>query len=999
LGAGKLCLRVPLGREESLSTTDAYELFDPAKPCGAVLPANTVRDEFTLVAFGALVQERPEGSGTVQFDPAVIPRDVVNSDLVHHLREEVFHGVPQDFWIKIVKGGFSLAPKWDEPIKSKLPPYADPKVVKQVTIRDVGKFLSEPAVKLNGEMHEVDLTRDNVRNLVEFGDATVLVGKGTKETLVRVKAAENHGAPAAGGGQSDVVKVDDLYGFLASRELAMGGERVRSVELTSDNVRDLTAGAVTRVEVGSGQHTTGVYVQAGGGFGASTPGAVGGTGMATNLATAPGVGTASYRVMMLDSSQTADRPASAKAVDDAISESYLPKFELVLYLPYRQTWELLGYSRGELLNSIPLAPQEETTIEIFSWDRRRTEQEDVRTAEQEGTLDVTFTDKDTLETLKEMAKTSDWKFNASGNVSVPIKAVKVGVGAGLNTSEEVKSLGRHTHQAISEATQKASQRVKTTRQTKVVESEEVGREEKVTRKLKNPNMCRSLTLDYFEVLGNYRLTQALALDEARLCVLTPTSLSDQVDRNFIICHEGVLKESILSRAYLRGFDAARELAARDEYCDVKCAAPCPCDAAQPVAPVASTEAGGAAAQQDPVEIAAEGVRGAVRALRSSIQALENTVPDEICKLANDLAAWFRYTGIDFIHPMSASEKKAYEDKWTDAKAAYHRWLYRKAAMEWLVPRFWSAAVDFRKDSDETPARLERLLLAADPQVLDALNLATLGIRATGKAIDILSEVLSKRCVNLKPLIDNVAFDGSDFDAAFRQARNAFEGYRTAAADASAPGSNAAGNNGKTAAPNSRAPTVPMPDFPPREVAEAKVAERALICHIKANEAYYREAIWKRLDPGDRLRFLSLLGEIPAYVDNEVLGFVGDRAAMPVRIDDQPQLKSWFKNNVLDNKALADARPPYTVTLPTRGVAMESRLGACDGCEDFIVEHRKLDLALVGAEVASAQERAKQEALETERYGQRLKQPSPLLDDPDPNEQSAIRVTLQKEGES
>jgi uncharacterized repeat protein (TIGR01451 family) len=52
---------------------------------------------------------------------------------------------------------------------------------------------------------------------------------------------------------------------------------------------------------------------------------------------------------------------------------------------------------------------------------------------------------------------------------------------------------------------------------------------------------------------------------------------------------GVLKEAILSRAYLPGFDAARELAARDEYCDVKCAAPCPCDAAQPVPPIASAE--------------------------------------------------------------------------------------------------------------------------------------------------------------------------------------------------------------------------------------------------------------------------------------------------------------------------------------------------------------------------------------------------------------------------
>jgi hypothetical protein len=979
---------------------ESYELFDPAKPCGSVLPANTVKDAFTLVAFAALVQERPQGgSGRVEFDPAVIPRDVVNAELVQHLREEIFRGVPKDFWLKVVKGGFSLAPKWDEPIKSELPPSANPKVVKQVTIKDVGKFLSERAVKLNGATRQVELTRDNVRELVEVGESTVLVGKGAGETLVRLKTAEANGAPVTRHGEGDVVQVDDLYTFLADPELTIGAGRVQSVELTADNVRELTAGAVTRVETGSSQHTTGVYIKAGEPFGTPTAGAAGGVVMNSG-APAAEVGTATYRAVMADSKETMDRPPSAKAIDDAISQSYLAKFELVLYLPYRQTWELLGYSRGELLNSLPLAPQEETTIEIFSWDRRRTEQEDVRTAEQEGTLEVAFTDKDTLETVKELAKTTDWKFNANGNVNVPIKAVKVGISAGLNTSEELKRLGRTTHQAISEATTKASSRVKTSRQTKVVESEEVGREDRVTRKLKNPNMCRTMTVDYFEVLANYHVTQELALDQARLCVLTPTSLSDKVDRNFLICHEGVLRESMLSRAYLAGFDAARQLGARDEYCDVKCAAPCPCDAPAPIPPVASTDTGDEPAPEDAVGAATEAVRGAVRALRSSIQTLEDTVPDAICKLANDLAAWFRYTGIDFLHPMSASEKKTYEDGWTSAKVEYHRWLYRKVAMEWLAPRFWSAAMEFQKDSDETPGRLERLVLAADPQVVDALNLATLGMRATGKAIDMLSEVLSKRCANLKPLIDNVGFDSGDFDSTFKQARNALEAYRNAVADASAPGSTPAGDNGMKSAPKTRAPTTLMPDFPPRELAEAKVAETALICHIKENEAYYREAIWRHLDAGDRLRFLSLLGEIPTYVDNEVLGFVGDKAAMPVRIDDQPQLKTWFKTNVTDNKTLGEVQKPYTVTLPTRGVTMESRLGSCDGCEDFIVEHRKHDLARTAAEVASAEERAKQEAFETERYEQRLKQPKPLLDDPDPHQgQSAIRVTLEKEGES
>ena len=79
--------------------------------------------------------------------------------------------------------------------------------------------------------------------------------------------------------------------------------------------------------------------------------------------------------------------------------------------------------------------------------------------------------------------------------------------------------------------------------------------------------------------------------------------------------------------------------------------------------------------------------------------------------------------------------------------------------------------------------------------------------------------------------------------------------------------------------------------------------------------------------------------------------------------------------------------------------METRLGQCDGCEEFITKHRELDLQQKAAEVKAAEEHAKQEALETERYGRRLKQDSPMLGDPDPSQsQGAIRLVIKQEKE-
>jgi hypothetical protein len=94
----------------------------------------------------------------------------------------------------------------------------------------------------------------------------------------------------------------------------------------------------------------------------------------------------------------------------------------------------------------------------------------------------------------------------------------------------------------------------------------------------------------------------------------------------------------------------------------------------------------------------------------------------------------------------------------------------------------------------------------------------------------------------------------------------------------------------------------------------------------------------------------------------------------------------------------ERQPPAKVTLPTPGIALEARLGQCDACEEFIDESRELELKRRAAEVLIAEEHAAQEQSETKRYEKRLGQtPSPLLDDPDPNQnETTLRIRLDRE---
>jgi hypothetical protein len=175
--------------------------------------------------------------------------------------------------------------------------------------------------------------------------------------------------------------IHDVAQFLAKPVLqAANGSAVR-LELKLEHVSDLLNNRSTQVSL-SGQSLTLLPESA-----PSTSSDVRGATAAikaggTNGSSLP---TRSMGLNMTSASPVADfRAVSVAPVNPQLKGvatnipgwSSLPQQQLAsapqlgFYVPYLQTWTLLGYSRGALLNTIALSPQEETTIELFTWDRR-----------------------------------------------------------------------------------------------------------------------------------------------------------------------------------------------------------------------------------------------------------------------------------------------------------------------------------------------------------------------------------------------------------------------------------------------------------------------------------------------------------------------------------------------------------------------------------------------------------------------------------------------------
>jgi hypothetical protein len=180
---------------------------------------------------------------------------------------------------------------------------------------------------------------------------------------------------------------------------------------------------------------------------------------------------------------------------------------------------------------------------------------------------------------------------------------------------------------------------------------------------------------------------------------------------------------------------------------------------------------------------------------------------------------------------------------------------------------------------------------------------------------------------------------------------------------------------------------------PCALAEAELEWNRLACHMNGQILYYMQAVWAHWKDVQVMELAASLGIPLGAIEYGFSGFQGDRGA--VRVIDLKWLKAqggfdWDAElaGALQNLPAIDSD---LVTLPTQGMVVEPALGKCNGCEDFISEHRRLDLESRRAEVGLAQSRAAQAAEEVRRL--KLRNDGGDLSDPTPYEGAHTSVEV------
>jgi hypothetical protein len=245
-------------------------------------------------------------------------------------------------------------------------------------------------------------------------------------------------------------------------------------------------------------------------------------------------------------------------------------------LHFKQQWIADGYSLGDLLYSLPLAPCQKKQIAIIDWDRREAAARRESLEEQEFLSAQLSRDRDISEIANGMVRESMTGGSSADTSSAAFGfglgfigsgvAGLLGVGGGSssagstafqNSSREtsassLQSLRDRVSQSASALRSQRSTVIQTVSQSEGVRVE--------TDVVANHNHCHAMTMEYFEVLRHFLVRNRLA--DVQECLFVPLLMS-RFDNSKALRWRAPLQRYLKNRALARGFDALQRIA--DNY--------------------------------------------------------------------------------------------------------------------------------------------------------------------------------------------------------------------------------------------------------------------------------------------------------------------------------------------------------------------------------------------------------------------------------------------------
>lgn len=636
-------------------------------------------------------------------------------------------------------------------------------------------------------------------------------------------------------------------------------------------------------------------------------------------------------------------------------------------LHFKQTWYADGYSLGDLLYSLPLAPGQKKLISVVEWQRSESSGRREDTAFREALSSDLQHNRDITEVIN-----SALSEQSRGGSSSSTWGVGTGSGGAANGSYEGVNFGAlfgisgGYSQADSSAWQSSSRSLAATAMNalrdRVLQSASavrgirstvvttVGQSEAVraeTDVVANHNHCHALTIQYFEVLRHFQMRHELA--EVKECLFVPLPL-EPFDAQKVLRWRDHIAPYLLRPDLAGSLEAVRRQ--ETNWTDVP----------TPVARYANEQV---------EEISGE--------FELEFQAYPPPLPqperNDAAATALEQSAGAILASIFFppaavMLPMSLAS--AASNAVRDLKAARTEELRHQKFHRDYMPRFAAQFVDGLALLIQHPGGATTTLSAdftlvsryqADRPLLVSFRTQVRGITR--------ADISSITIVAANGIPDAVRCLMRSLSCEYATSTFAHRLVSTPRLNDDLDGPRLVVDTGAGGVfplirfkldPSTGDPVrvrTPLDQWERRSPrAEDQRLAARLIDHLNANLEYYHHAIWWTMDPNRRHLlldgFLAPHGggrSIAQVVENKLIGIVGNCLVLPVapgvRLDPLIRLADPTPKRprtVLQEERDADPTgllayyapptpvPPARVSLPTKGVFAEAVMGACNACE-------------------------------------------------------------------
>jgi len=606
------------------------------------------------------------------------------------------------------------------------------------------------------------------------------------------------------------------------------------------------------------------------------------------------------------------------------------KFKFAIFSLYKQEWQHVGYTKGDLIKSLSLAPGETVTLEYHYWDKSIIKSEQELSSELELKSSSTLTQRDSKEVLDELTKNNQLKLDASSKISIPIPPIEISGGNEAGISSQIQPHISDSVKSSVENVVNVSNSFKQTRKIRIEETRDSGREEKQTRVIANTNRCHTLEFKYFELLSNYLVTSSCVGFQP--CLLIPFNVvcdgkvfsCKKITAKFILCNEHILKSVLIDSKFLAGFEAAKNIESFKRLKKLF---------AENISTAVSGNIGSSPSpstggSQTDIENEYRNLRRAIISAYDDI----NEAGDKVGEKFDDIEL-ADVGGIiaDFM---------GFVESIITAIRRFPAWVALNLDSD------THNAIEALNSSQENnrPARqaMRDFFTAVSENDFQFLNPVTGDVADGLEDLGVpFSDQIAGAIFDLGiiGLVGNTVKDDAGLHNAVEAAESFFDATdRNAVGQVTTPPSS-------TTNPSPSAPvqSSTINDFASiSEIADAYVELDRLVCHIECNCEYYKQALWLSKGPDYRANFLTK-AKVSQFVNNEVVGFFENYVAFP--IIDKSFLQKAIDLDILIKALRKNMPDPVSdlITIPTSSTTMSGQLGECDLCEDYIDKSRDADI--------------------------------------------------------